>query len=83
MLPQVLAGLGALSILSAGCLLWLERLQPLFALVAVAALAFQVRLVRQRPPHRRTRAMLVILWTSIGISTAILGAWIALALRYR
>ena len=83
MLPQVLAGLGALSILSAGCLFWLERLQPLFLFVAVAALASQVWLVTRRPPHRRTRAMLLILWTSIAVNAFILVAWAALLARYR
>jgi hypothetical protein len=82
-LPQVLAGLGALSILSASCVLWLERFQPLFATVAVVALAYQGWLVWRRPPHRRTHASLWILWTSVGVTTLVFGAWIALWLRYR
>jgi hypothetical protein len=82
-LPQVLAGLGALSILSAGCVLWLERLQPLFASVAVAALAYQGWLVWRRPKWRRTGRMLVILWTSLGTSLLVMGAWVVLWLRYR
>ena len=28
MLPQVLAGLGLFGLISAGCLFWLEKLQP-------------------------------------------------------
>lgn len=83
MLPQVLAGLGVLSILSTGCLLWLQRLQPLFATLAVAALAYQGWLVWRRPVHRRTRAMLFILWASLGTSLLVLAAWFAAWVRYR
>jgi hypothetical protein len=82
-LPQVLAGLGVLSILSTGCLLWLHRLQPLFASVAVAALAYQGWLVWRRPPCRRSRRVLVILWASLGTSALVLAAWIAAWVRYR
>lgn len=83
MLPQVLAGLGALSILSAGCVLWLQRFQPLFAAVAVAALAYQGWLVSRRPAHRRTRPMFWILWTSAGTTIVVFAIWTALWLRYR
>ena len=83
MLPQVLAGLGALSILSAGCALWLQRFQPLFAAVAVAALAYQGWLVSRRPADRRTRPMLRILWTSVGTTIVVFAIWTALWLRYR
>lgn len=83
MLPQVLAGLGALSILSAGCVLWLERFQPLFALLAVAALAYEGWLVWRRPPQRRTNIALWILWTSIGITGFVFVTWAGLWLRYR
>jgi hypothetical protein len=82
-LPQVLAGLGALSILTAGCLFWLERLQPLFAFVAVSALAYEGWLVARRPRHRRTRTMLWILWTSFGSTMLVFILWSALWLRYR
>lgn len=83
MFPQVLAGLGALSILSAGCILWLERFQPLFAVLAVAALAYQGWLVWQRPPQRRTKIALRILWASVGVTGLVFVAWAALWLRYR
>jgi hypothetical protein len=83
MLPQVLAGLGALSILSAGCALWLQRFQPLFASVAVAALVYQGWLVSRRPPHRRTRAMLWTLWTSAGLTALVFTTWAVLWVRYR
>lgn len=83
MLPQVLAGLGALSILSAGCILWLERFQPLFAVVAVAALGYQGWLVWRRPPLRRTKTAVRILWTSVGVTGLVFVAWAALWLRYR
>lgn len=83
MLPQVLAGLGALSILSAGCVLWLQRFQPLFALLAVAALACQGWLVSRRPPLRRTKPMLWTLWTSAAVTTVVFATWAALWVRYR
>ncbi len=51
MLPQVLAGLGLVSILSAGCVLVLQELQPLFAVVAVLALGYESWLVLRRPPQ--------------------------------
>jgi hypothetical protein len=69
--------------LSAGCLLWLERLQPLFASVMAASVVCQIWLVWQRPPHRRTRSMLIILGASISVSMLMLAAWIALSFRYR
>ncbi len=83
MLPQVLVGLGALSLLSAGCLFWLERLQPVFALLAVAALGYQGWLVWRRPPARRSRAVLVIFWSSVVINLFVLVAFAILWLRYR
>jgi hypothetical protein len=82
-LPQVLAGLGALSILSASCVLWLERFQPLFAVVAVAGVAWQGWLVSRRPPQWRTRSALWILWASIAITAFVFVVWAGLWLRYR
>jgi hypothetical protein len=82
MLPQVLAGLGALSVVSAGCVLWLQRLQPLFAFVAVAALGYQMWLV-WGGNRRRTRTVLAILWSSTAFTALIFAAWVAAALRYR
>jgi hypothetical protein len=70
------------SVTSAGCVLWLEQFQPLFALVALATLAYQTWLVRRRPPHRRTRLMLMIMWTSLATTTAVAATLIGLSLRY-
>ncbi|HXH05051.1 MAG TPA: hypothetical protein VNI83_00515 [Vicinamibacterales bacterium] len=72
-----------MSIVSAGCLLWLERLQPVFAVVAVSALAYQGWLIRRRPRHLRMRAALLIFWSSLGLTVLIFAVWIGLALRYR
>jgi hypothetical protein len=63
--------------------LWLERLQPLFALMTVAALTYQGWLVWRRPPARRTRLMLVVFWSSLATAVAIGVTWFALWLRYR
>ncbi|MEO7135706.1 MAG: hypothetical protein ABI024_15985 [Vicinamibacterales bacterium] len=83
MLPQVLAGLGAVSTLSAGCIVWLQRFQPLFASIAIGGLVYQAWLVSRRPPPRRTRMMLAILWTSVGTTAAIAAAMVVLWQRYR
>ena len=72
-----------MSVFSAGCLFWLETLQPFFAGLAACALAYQVWLVRRRPVHRRTKAMMIILWTSVATSALVLIAWVAVWLRYR
>ena len=72
-----------MSIASAGCVLWLERLQPVFGCVAAVSLAYQTWLVWRRPAHRRTRSMIVILGGSLIVSGAGLSTWIALSLRYR
>lgn len=72
-----------MSVVSAGCLLWLQRLQPLLVCVAIFTLAYEAWLVWRRPPHRRTRTMLVILWVSVGTTLAIGAGLLALSLRYR
>jgi len=71
------------SVVSAGCLLWLQRLQPILVLVAAAALSYQAWLVWRRPAFLRTRAMLLILWGSIACSSLVALSWIVLWLRYR
>lgn len=83
MLPQVLAGLGVLSALSAGCLFWLQKLQPLFFAAALGGLGYQVYLVLQRPPQLRTVAMKSILAASFAVNALVMGAWVALWFRYR
>jgi len=82
-LPQVLAGLGLLSLLSAGCLFWLERLTPLFFTVAVGSLAYQIWAVRRRPPSMRTWGMKTILSISLVLNSLLIGGWIVLSIRYR
>jgi len=81
-LPQVLAGLG-LSLVSAGCQIWLQRLQPLFFAVAIAALAYQIWLVRTRPPNRRKTSVKVVLALSLLLNFIVVGGWITLLVRYR
>lgn len=72
-----------MSVLSAGCVLVLQVLQPLFASMAVLALAYQGWLVRSRLPQRRTRTVLAILWSSVALNVLLFAAWAALWLRYR
>jgi hypothetical protein len=82
-LPQVLAGLGLVSLLSAGCLFWLQRLQPLFFMVAVASLVYQIWVVRRRPPSLRTWGVKTILGVSLMLNVMVIGGWIAISIRYR
>jgi hypothetical protein len=82
-LPQVLAGLGLFGLLSAGCLFWLERLQPLFVALALGSMVYQVALVKRRPPFLRTWGMKAILGASFAINLVVLGSWVALWFRYR
>jgi hypothetical protein len=82
-LPQVLAGLGLFSLLSAGCLFWLERLQPLFFAVAVGSLLYQVWAVRRRPSFLRTWGVKTILAVSLVLNVLVIGGWIVLSVRYR
>ena len=72
-----------MSVASAGCLFWLETLQPLFAVIAVASLAYQGWLVWQRPGYRRTKLVMTILWASVATSALVLVTWLALWFRYR
>jgi hypothetical protein len=70
-------------LLSAGCLFWLERLQPLFFTMAVAALVYQVWAVRKRPPSMRTIAMKTILGISLVVNGLLIAGWIVLTIRYQ
>ena len=83
MLPQVQFGLGAFSLLSAGCLLVLQRLQPLFFTVALCALFYQVWIVKRRPPALRTKAMKTVLAVSAVLNVLMIGGWVAFSIRYR
>ncbi|HLA40918.1 MAG TPA: hypothetical protein VJ417_13035 [Candidatus Glassbacteria bacterium] len=72
-----------MGLLSAGCLFWLERLQPVFFTVAIGSLIYQVLIYRRRPPFLRSWGVKAILATSVVITVAVIGTWIALWLRYR
>ena len=71
------------SLLSAGCLFVLQRLQPLFFVVAVGALVFQVWVVQRRPPSSRTRGMKTILAVSVVLNVLMIGSWVVFSIRYR
>lgn len=83
MLPQVLAGLGLFGVLSAGCLIWLERLQPVFFLLAVGSLAFQVAIYLRRPKFLRTWGVKAILLGSVLVNVGVIASWMYLYYRYR
>lgn len=82
MLPQVLAGLG-LELLSAGCLLWLQRLQPLFFVLALGALVYQGWLVRRRPPRPGNWKIRTVLAASLAVNVMMIAGWAVISVRYR
>ena len=82
MLPQVLAGLG-LQLLSAGCLFWLQRLQPLFFALALGAFVYQGWLVRRRPQRAGNWRVRTVLAVSLALNVMLIGGWIVIAIRYR
>jgi hypothetical protein len=57
-------------------------LQPFFATVAIAALAYQMWLVWGRP-RRRTKSVLAILWSSLALNGLIFAAWASAWFRYQ
>ncbi len=69
--------------MSAGCLFWLQRLQPLFVVVAVGSLGYQLWLVRTRPPKRKKSTVRTVLALSLLVNLLVLGGWVALLIRYR
>ncbi len=81
MIAPVLAGLGIFSFLSA-CLIWLQRLQPLFFAMAIGGLAYQIWIVRRRPPTLRTRGVKTILAISLAINGLLIAGWIVIMIRY-
>jgi 4-hydroxybenzoate polyprenyltransferase len=82
MLPQVLAGLGLFSLLSTGCLIWLQRLQPVFFALALASLGYQIWLVWKRPPDSRTRGVKLTLAASLVVNLSLIAGWIVISIRY-
>ena len=72
-----------MGLLSAGCLFWLEKLQPVFFAVALVSLAYQALIVWRRPPFLRPRAVKAILATSVAVNLLVLGTWTALWFRYQ
>ena len=70
-------------LLSAGCLFWLEKLQPLFLVMAVGALVYQIWAVYRRPPAKRTFGMKAILGASVLMNGLLLVGWVVLTIRYQ
>jgi hypothetical protein len=61
----------------------LQRLQPLFVVVAVGALIYQVWIVGRRPPSSRTRGMKTILAVSVLLNALMISSWVVFSIRYR
>jgi len=71
------------SVLSAGCLIWLDALRPVLAATGVAALGWQAWLVWRRPAARRTAVMLTILAGTAAVNLLAGLFWAVLSWRYR
>jgi len=71
------------SVLSAGCLVWLDALRPFFGATAIVALGWQAWLIGRRPATRRTRTMVAILAGTAAVNLLIAVSWAALSWRYR
>ena len=72
-----------LSVLSAGCLLVLQRLQPLFFALAVGGLIYQLWIVQGRPASSRTRGVKTVLAVSVVLNVLMIGSWVVFSIRYR
>jgi hypothetical protein len=70
-------------LLSAGCLLWLQRLQPVFFLLALGALVYQGWLVRRRPPKPGNWKVRTVLAASLAVNAILIAGWVVISLRYR
>src|SRR5690242_5680495 len=70
-------------IVSAGCQLWLQRLQPLFFTVAILSLVYQIWLIRTRPPKRRKLTVKAVLAGSLLLNFVVIGGWVVLLIRYQ
>jgi hypothetical protein len=71
------------SVVSTGCLIWLDALRPVVAATAIGALGWQAWLVRRLPTARRTALTLAILVGTVAVDLAIAASWAALSWRYR
>lgn len=71
-----------MSFLSAGCLLWLQRLQPFFFTLAIISLLYQIWLVQRRPAASRKRSIKFILAISLLVNVALIGGWAIISIRY-
>ena len=69
--------------MSAGCLFWLQKMQPVFFAVALGALAYEAWLVLRQPAPLRTKAMKAILGASVTVNAVLIISWAALWFRYR
>jgi hypothetical protein len=70
-------------LLSVGCLLWLQRLQPFFLTVALVSLAYECWLVHRQLPALRTKRTKAIFTVSLIVNLAVIGSWAILSFRYR
>ena len=72
-----------MEVLSAGCLLWLQRLQPLFFVLALGALAYQGWLMRRRPSKPGNWKLRTVLAASLAVNVMMIAGWIVISVRYR
>lgn len=72
-----------MSLISAGCVIWLEALRPLFVTTAMAALVWQAWLLWQRPRARRSWKVWAVFTGSVAVNALVGLVWAALWWRYR
>ena len=82
MLPQVLVRLG-LQLLSDGCLLWLQRLQPLFFVLAMGALVHQAWLSAPAPGANGELEGTDGSRGRPALNVIMIAGWIAISVLYR
>jgi hypothetical protein len=70
------------SMVSGVCLLWLQRMQPLFGTLALSSLLYEIWLVKLRPSALRKRSTKAMLAVSLAVNVTITGGWILISVRY-
>jgi hypothetical protein len=69
-------------VVNGACLLWLERMRPLFFALAVGGVVYEISLVRRHPPALRKWGTKALLALSLAVNAIIIGGWILITVRY-
>lgn len=82
-LPQLFAAFHLFNAPTLRCLVWLDRLRPLFVSIAVSTLVYQLWAVFFRSAPIRTQVAKTLLTASISSNLLVMSLWAFLDLRYR